>query len=241
VPDEAEFLCGDWVWDPVLRELRHFPRVKKAAHAEEPDAVERLESARTVNLYLWSQQPMQTATGEIMSAQQSRVVVEYTDGRKLEINEADRACARKLAETISSAYGLPVEAHGAPTGRLGGNLPKRDSMGRLVNTEGRIETKLDETSGILEVRRRKRLVGSDRREMRTSEIRRLEHTVDLKGPMETFTVWAIVGPEEERVPIASYTGFEGWSEPDEWRDFTEDLARGLGVEAVLPDAGIQSS
>jgi hypothetical protein len=241
MPDEAEFLCGDWVWDSVLREMRHYPRLKKDTHAEEPDAVERLEATRSVTVYQWSQQPMQTATGEIMTPQQTRVVAEYADGRKLEINEANRTCARKIADTIAAAYGLPVSVQGTPTGRSGGNLPKRDDMGRLANTSGRVETKLDETAGILEIKRRKRFIGSERRELRTTEIRRLDHTVDLKGPTETFTVWAIVGPDEERIPIASYSGFEGWSDPEEWRDFTEDLARSLGVEARLPAPEIQSS
>jgi hypothetical protein len=235
VPDESEFLCGDWVWDPVLREMRHYPRRKKE-HADEPDAVERLESARRVALHRWSQQPMQTATGEVMSANQSRVIVEYVDGRKLDINEPDRECARRIATTIAEAYGLTVEELGAPSGRMGGNLPKRDEMGRMVSVSGKTETKLDETAGILEITQRKRFFRKDRRELRTSNIRRLELTQETKGPQETFTVWAIIGAEEERVPIASYTGLEGWSEPDEWRPFAEDLARGLGVEVTLPGA-----
>ena len=236
MPDESEFLCGDWVWDPVLREMRHFPRRKKGEHAEEPDAVERLETARRVAVHRWSQQPMQTATGDVMSPSQSRVIVEYIDGRKLDINEPDRECAHRIATTIAEAYGLTVEELGAPTGRMGGNLPKRDDMGRLVNVSGRTETRLDETAGILEITRKKRFIGKDRRELRTSNIRRLELTQETKGPQETFTVWAIVGAEEERVPIASYAALEGWSEPGEWRGFAEDLARGLGIEVSLPGA-----
>jgi hypothetical protein len=240
VPDESEFLCGDWVWDPVLREMRHFPRHKKT-HAEEPDAIERLESARRVVLHRWSQQPMQTATGDVMSANQARVIVEYVDGRKLEINEPDRQCAARIATTIADAYGLTVEELGAPTGRMGGNVPRRDQMGRLVNTDGRTETKLDETAGLLEITRRKRPFGKERRELRTSSIRRLELTQETSGASETFTVWAVVGAEEERLPIASYAGLEGWSDPDEWRGFTEELARRLGVEVRLPGSEIQSA
>ena len=45
--------------------------------------------------------------------------------------------------------------------------------------------------------------------------------------------FAVIGPEEVRVPVAAYTGFEGWADPGEWREFTEDLARSLGVEARL--------
>jgi hypothetical protein len=82
----TEFL-RDWLWDPVLREMRHYPRRGKKGHAGEPDAIERLESAQSVRLHRWSQQPMQTSTGEVMPARQARVVVQYADGRKLEIND----------------------------------------------------------------------------------------------------------------------------------------------------------
>jgi hypothetical protein len=230
VPDESEFLCGDWVWDAALGEMRHYPRRKKA-HAETPDAVERLDPAKRVVLHLWSQQPMQTATGQVMSASQGRVVVEYTDGRKLDINEDDRACARKIGETIAAAYGLPLEEEGAPSGRRGGNLPQRDEMGRLHARDGRVETVLDEVGGLFEVVRSKRPFGKERRSLRTNEIRRLELTQAVNGPYETFTVQAIVGPEEEALPVASYTGLEGWADPGEWRDFTRDLAARLHVEA----------
>jgi len=229
VPDESEFTCGDWVWDAVLREMRHYPRTKKG-HAETPDAVERLELARRVVLHLWSQQPMQTATGHVMSASQGRVVVEYPDGRKLDINEDNRACARKLADAIAATYGLPLEEEGAPTGRRGGNLPQRDQMGRLHAKDGRVETVLDEMAGTLEVTRAKRPFGKERRSFRTNEIRRLELAQTVNGPYETFTVQAIVGPEEEALPLASYTGLEGWADPGEWRDFTRDLAARLHVE-----------
>ncbi len=229
MPEESEFLCGDWVWDRTLREMRHYPRHKKG-HAEEPDAIERLDPARRVVLYFWSQQPMQTATGDIMPASQARLVVEYTDGRKLDINENNRACARKLAEAIADAYSLPLEEEGAPTGRRTGTLPPRDQMGRLTAKDGRIETALDEATGILEVTRHKR-IGKDRRELRTNEIRRLEFVRNMNGPNETFAVQAIVGPEEEVLPIATYTALEGWADPGEWRDFTRELAARLGVEA----------
>jgi hypothetical protein len=230
VPDESEFLCGDWVWDAAMRELRHYPRRKKA-HAEEPDAVERLEPAKRVALHFWSQQPMQTSTGEMMRGNQGRVVVEYTDGRKLDINEDDRTCARKLAEEIAAAYGLSLEQRGAPGGQRGGNLPQRDEMGRLRAKAARVETVLDEVGGILEVSKSKRPFGKDRREYRTNEIRRLELQQTVNGPNETFAVMALIGPEEEAVPLATYTALEGWSDPEEWRDFTRDLAARLHVEA----------
>ena len=104
-------------------------------------------------------------------------------------------------------------------------------MGRLVNQAGREEVVLDDVAGEVIVTKRGRLWGKKRRTLRTNEIRRLELGYDVKGPVETFTVWAIAGFEEEKIPLASYSGFEGWAEPEEWREFTRDLARSLGVEA----------
>jgi len=231
VPDETGFLCGDWLWDPMLREMRHYPRRGKKGHADEPDAIERLEPAQSVRLHRWSQQPMQTSTGEVMPARQARVVVQYADGRKLEMNEPDRQCAEKIASTIAAAYGLTVEEPGAPAGRRAGNLPQRDQMGRLVNEGRGIKAVLDDAAGDMRVTRKKGLFRSEKREIRTTEIRRLELGYDVAGPTETFAVYAIVGPEEERIPIASYSGLEGWADPQEWREFTGDLARRLGVEA----------
>jgi len=233
VPDEREILCGDWAWDSVLRELRHFPR-KGKGHADEPDGVERLPAVRSVTWHRWSQAPMQAHTGGApMPAGLSRVVAEYEGGGDLTVNELDRDCAGKIAEAIASAYGLEVQHEGAPTGRSGGNLPQRDEMGRLKATSGRSDVVLDEIAGELQVSRRKRLLGREKRSYSTSEIRRLELTYEAKGPQETFAVVAVIGPEEVRVPVASYTGFEGWAEPGEWREFTEDLARSLGVDARL--------
>lgn len=229
MPDESEFLCGDWQWDGVLRELRHYPRRKKG-HAETPDAVERLQPAKGVALYQWSQQPMATQTGERMSAQQARVEVEYEDGRKLTINEDDRGCARRLAETLAAACGVAVREEGAPTGRRGGNLPKRDERGFLRYDDGKVQTVLDEVGGELQVSTKRKLVGKNRRSYRTSEIRRLELSVAVKGPSETIAVYAVVGAEEERVPLAGHSGYEGWADIEEWRQFTAETARWLGVE-----------
>ncbi|MCH7617775.1 MAG: hypothetical protein J4N36_03160 [Chloroflexi bacterium] len=233
MPDESEILCGDWAWDAVLRELRHFPR-KGKGHADEPDGVERLPPVRSVTWYRWSQAPMQAHTGgDPMPAGLSRVVAEYQGGGNLTVNELDRDCAGQIAEAIASAEGLEVQHEGAPTGRSGGNLPQRDEMGRLRATSGRSDIILDEVAGEVQVSRRKRLLGREKRSYSTSEIRHLELTYETKGSQETFAVVAVIGPEEVRVTVASYTGFEGWAEPGEWREFTEDLARSLGVEARL--------
>jgi hypothetical protein len=83
----------------------------------------------------------------------------------------------------------------------------------------------------LRITRKKGLFRSEKRDLRTTEIRRLELGYEIKGPTETFAVYAVVGAEDERIPIASYSGLEGWADPQEWREFTVDLASRLGVEA----------
>lgn len=236
-PEAGEFLCGNWVWDPALRELRYFQR-KGRGWKEEPDAVERLRQVRRVVWYRWSQAPMATTTGQLMGSRMSRVVAEYEGGGDLTVNEAERECARKLAEAIAGAYGLTVVHLGAPTGRQGGNLPQRDAMGRLVQRAGRVETVLDEAAGELTVTAKKRFFGKSRRSYRTSEIRWLELAYEVRDVMERYVVSAVIGPEEERVPVASYEGYEGWAEAGEWREFAEELGRRLGVDVrvgELPD------
>jgi hypothetical protein len=230
LPDESEFLCGDWVWDPALRELRNYARRGKK-HADEPQAVERLKPVRSVTWHRWSQAPLQTSTGQVMPPSLSRVVAAYEGGGDLTLNEYDRACAEKLARSIADAYGLPVNEEGAPGGRRGGNLPSRDQMGRLVNEAGRQQVALDEVGGEIRVTKRGRLWGKKRRILRTNEVRHLELGYDVKGPVETFTVWGVVGTDDEKIPMASYSGYEGWADPEEWREFTRDLGRSLGVEA----------
>ncbi|MDO8614746.1 MAG: hypothetical protein Q7T33_03290 [Dehalococcoidia bacterium] len=229
-PEEGDFLCGRWVWDPVLRELRHYARKGKRGE-DEPATVERLPPVRSVTWYRWSQPPMQSHTGEVMPTRLSRVVAEYESGGNLTVNEDDRECARKLAGAIAGAYGLPVTEAGAPDGRRGGNLPARDAMGRLVTRSGRTEVALDTAAGEITITLSKRPFGRSRRQLRTTDLRRLELGYEVKGPLETFTVWGVAGPEEEKLPLASYSGYEGWADPEEWRQFTQDLGRSLGVPA----------
>jgi hypothetical protein len=230
MPDESELLCGGWAFDASLREMRHYPRHKKG-YADKPDAVERLEPATSITLYQWSQQPMVSGTGDRPpSASQARVEVVYSDGRRLTINEDDRACARKIGETIAASYGMALLERGAPTGVRGGNLPSRDEMGRLRYSDGRITTVLDESMGELQVKRSKRLFRSEKETFRTADIRRLELTREVRGPIETFVVYAIAGAEEKRIPVAGYSGYEGWADPGEWRQFVKELAQVLHVE-----------
>jgi hypothetical protein len=229
MPDESELLCGGWAFDASLREMRHYPRYKKG-FADQPDAVERLEPAKSITLYQWSQQPMMSHTGDRMSSSIARIEVVYTDGRKLTINEDNRECARKIAEAIAASYGMPLQEQGAPTGVSGGNLPKRDEMGRLHYSDGKVTTVLDEAMGEVRITRSKRFFRSEHRKVRTTEIRRLELAREVKGPVESYVVYAIVGPEEERVPVAGFSGYEGWADAEEWRGFAKELAQVLHVD-----------
>ncbi len=231
MPEDSDFLCGGWIWDPVLRELRYHERTRKG-WKDEPEQVERLQRVASVTWHRWSQAPMQTATGQSMSTSFSRLVVAYEGGGDLTINEGDRGCAEKLARAIADAYGLEVVEEGAPGGRRSGNLPQRDEMGLLVTRIGKVEVTLDEaTREIVETRRRFPF-GKSRRSVPFAEVRRLELTMELEGPTETFTLWALFGPEEERLPIASYQGYEGWADPEEWREFAREMGRSLGVEVT---------
>lgn len=232
-PDDSEILCDGWSWDPVLRELRKFRRGRKGWE-DEPEAVERLEPAKSVTLHRWSQPPMQTSTGQIMPSSMARVVVAYERGGNLEVSENDRSCAEKLAGAIAGAYGLPVVEEGAPGGRRSGNLPERDEMGRLRSVTGKTEVVLDDVAREITISTSRFPIGKKRRAIQLAELRRLELTYDVRGAAERFTVWGIVTYDEERIPLASYEGYEGWADPQEWRDFTEELGRSLGVETVLP-------
>ncbi len=230
MPDENELLCGGWAFDSTLREMRHYPRHKKG-YADEPDAVERLEPATSVTLYRWSQQPMGSATGDRpLGASQARVEVVYQDGRKLTINEDDRACAHKIGEAIANAYGMPLLEKGAPSGATGGHLPQRDEMGRLHYSDGKTTTVLDEAMRELRIKRAKRFFRDEKETLPASEIRRLELAREIKGPIESFLVYALVGPEEKSVPIAAYSGWEGWADAEEWRRFIAELAQTLHVD-----------
>ncbi len=235
MPEDSDFLCGGWIWDPVLRELRFHARTRKG-WKDEPEHVERLQTVRSVTWHRWSQAPMQTATGEAMSSSMSRIVMAYEGGGDLTINETDLACAEKLAGAIAEAYGLEVVAEGAPGGRQPGNLPSRDEMGRLVTRSGKVEVTFDETTREIVETRRRFPFGQSRRSVSFSEARRLELMYEVQGPTETFTLWALVGLEEERLAIASYQGYEGWADPEEWREFAQELGRSLGVDVTGADA-----
>lgn len=231
-PDDSDILCEGWAWDPVLRELRKYKRGRKGWE-DEPEAAERLGAVKSVTLHRWSQPPMQTSTGQIMPAQQARVVVSYEAGGNLEINENARSCAEQIASAIAGSYGLEVVSEGAPSGRRGGNLPQRDEMGRLRNVGGKTEVVLDDVAREITVSTSRFPIGKKRRTIQLAELRRLELTYDVKGAAETFTVWGVVTYDEERIPLASYQSYEGWADPQEWRDFTEELGRSLGVETVM--------
>lgn len=234
MPEPGDFLCGNWVWDALLKELRFYERAGKG-WKEQPEAVERLQPVKSVTWYRWSQAPMVSGSGQAMGSRMSRVVAAYEGGGDLTVNEAERDCAEKIADAIAAAFGLNVVHAGAPTGRHAGNLPKRDSMGRLVGRTGRTETVLDDTAGQLTMTAKKRVLGKSRQTWQTSEIRRLELSYEIRGPVERYAVAALIGPEEERVTVASYEGYEGWAEPGEWREFAAELGTKLGLDVRVGD------
>jgi len=231
-PEDGDFLCGGWIFDSVHRELSKFERTRKG-WKDEPEAVEHLQSAKSVTLHRWGQPPMQTSTGQMIPASLARVAVAYEAGGVLDINENDRACAQTLANAIAESYGFEVIEEGAPGGRRGGNTPDRDLMGRLVNQSGKTEVVLDDATREITISKRRFPIGKKRRTMPLAELRRLELGYELAGATETFTVWGLIGLDEGRVPLASYSGFEGWAEPQEWRDFADELARSLGVDLTV--------
>ncbi len=104
-------------------------------------------------------------------------------------------------------------------------------MGRLMSRLGRTEVTLDVAAREIVESRRRFPFGRSRRQVSFAEVRRLELTYEVKGPLETFALWAVVGIEEqERLPVASYQGYEGWADPEEWREFAREMGRSLGVE-----------
>ena len=90
-------------------------------------------------------------------------------------------------------------------------------------------------AGEISVITRKRVVGKSRRSYRTSEVRRLEVGYEVQGPLERYTVWAVAGPDEERLALSTYQGYEGWADPEEWRKFGAELGQRLGVEVRSGD------
>ena len=239
MPEDSEFLCGGWIWDAVMKELRYHQRARKG-WKDEPEQVERLErSVRSVTWHRWSQAPMQTSTGAMMPSSLSRIVVAFEGGGDITLNENDRACAEKLARAIAESSRVELAEEGVPGGRRSGNLPTRDEMGRLVTRSGKTEVTLDEVAREITVAKQRFPVGKSRRPLSFAEVRRLELAYELKGPLETFTLRAIVGPEEEeKLAIASYQGYEGWAEPREWRDFAREVAASIGVAVTgADDAG----
>ncbi len=84
--------------------------------------------------------------------------------------------------------------------------------------------------------RRRFPFGRSRRQFSFAEVRRLELTYEVKGPLETFTLWALVGLEEERLPVAFHEGYEGWADPEEWREFAREMGSSLAVEVTGADS-----
>lgn len=230
-PEAGDFLCGGWMWDALTHELRYYERAGKG-WKEEPEAAERLREVRAVTWQRWSQQPMQSASGQAMPGRLSRIVVEYERGGNLTLNENDRDCAGKLAAALAEAAGVAVVEAGAPGPPRTGTVPPRDERGRLVHRSGRTEVVFDERAGeIVETKRRLGFATGQRR-IPFPEVRRLELSYEVKELWEEFSLAAVHGPEEERTVLASYRGYEGWALRSEWEEFAAELARTVGVEVV---------
>ena len=231
-PQDRDFLCSGWAWDSFLRELRFYER-KGKRWKEEPEQVERLRPVRSLTWHRWSQAPAQAASGQAIPGRLSRIVVQFEDGASMTINENDRECADKLASTLASAFGLEVVQAGAPGERRPSTVPQGDERGRLVSRAGRMETVVDPAVGeIVETKKRLGFITGQRR-IQFGEVRRLELEYEVKGPVEEHCVTAVYSPEEQRVLVASYQGFEGWARREEWQQFAEGLARDMGgVEVV---------
>jgi len=239
-PEDRDFLCGGWVWDPALGELRYYQRTRKG-WKEEPEQVERLRPIRSLTWHRWSQAPIRVPYGRPTPPSLSRIVIEFADGGSLTINENDRDCAGKLAAALAAAFGVVVVEAGAP-GRQFPTVPQPDPQGRWLSRIGRQEVAIDPTlREIVATSRRLALIKSTRR-IPFAEVRRLELSYAIKGPYEEYRLTAVYGPDERRLPLIAYRGYEGWSLPGEWEAFARQLADELGgVEVVREGRGSVAS
>ena len=229
-----DFKCGGWTWDPVRRELRFHER-KGRDQQGEPVQVEKLRLVNSVTLHKWSQAPMRSPAGRSIPGHLSRIVIRFEDGGDITINENDRQCARLLAEAVATTYNLDVEEAGAPGERRPSILPIADRAGRLVSRLGSVQAVVDRNTGEI-IETRGRFLGKKRRIVQFANVRRLELHRRVKGSTEQLRLTAIYGPEEERVLVAGYEGFEGWSSSEVWHDFGQSMARAMGnVEVVELD------
>ena len=229
-----DFKCGGWTWDPVRRELSFHER-KGTDGQGEPGQVEKLRLVNSVTLHKWSQAPMRSPSGQPIPGHLSRIVIRFEGGGDITINENDRQCARSLAEAIATTYDRDVEEAGAPGERRRSILPVADRAGRLVSRLGSVQAAIDRNTGEI-IETRGRLLGKKRRIVQFADVRRLELHRRVKGSTEQLSLTAIYGPEEQRVLVAGYEGFEGWSSPEAWRDFGQSMARAMGnVEVVELD------
>jgi hypothetical protein len=230
VPEQSDFLCQGWVWDPLLRELRVHKREKRR-WSEEPEETVRLRDVERVRWHRWAQAGRGGGAESL-----SRIVAKFADG-EVTLNENDRECAEKLVSTLASAFGVEVEETGAPGERLPSTVPSLDERGRLVSRQGRTETVVDTAAGeIVETRKRSGFRKSQRR-IPFGEVRRVELAHEVKGPLEEYRLMAVYGVEEQRALLALYQGYEGWAKPEEWREFAGELGRTLGVEVVGEGGG----
>ena len=226
---ERDQICEGWRYDAVSQELAVYERKGKEWNLAPLESV-RLAGARGLVWHRWSQQPAQAHHGgQPTPTSLSRIVVTLDDGSQLALNENDRACAEKLVELIARETRLEVEHAGGP-GRTLRTTPQRDSMGRIVARPARAEVTTDLVVREITVTRQGFPLRRQRRNIPFSEVRGLELAYEVKLPFEEYRLEALVGPEEERLPLVVYRGWEGWALPGEWREFAGDLSREIGVE-----------
>jgi len=225
---ERDQICGGWRYDPVSRELAVYERKGKEWSGQPLESV-RLTGARNLGWYRWSQQPAQPHHGgQATPASLSRIVLTLEDGSQLALNENDRDCAEKLVELIARETRLEVEHAGGP-GRTLKTTPQRDTMGRIVARSAGGEVTTDFVVREITVTRRRFPLRRNRRNIPFSEVRGLELAYEVKLPFEEYRLEALVGPEEERLPLVVYRGWEGWALPGEWQEYAGEFAGEIGV------------
>ena len=157
-------------------------------------AVEQLKPVRSVTWHRWSQAPMQTATGQVQPSNLSRVVAAYEGGGDLTVNEYDRTCAEKLA--LDDRGGLrPAGDRRGSAGRAARRKPTISRPDGAARDHVWARGSRRSTTWPARSRSPSAAVCGARSAARCGRTRYAawSWTTSVKGPVETFTVWAIVG------------------------------------------------
>ncbi|HZP25734.1 MAG TPA: hypothetical protein VFB90_01675 [Dehalococcoidia bacterium] len=237
-PDSRDFICQGWQYDPVMRQLRVYAQEKRNTWSAEPLSEVQLADVKRIVWHRWSQQPGRPHHGgDILPQSLSRIVVAFADGRELTLDENDRECAEKLANLLATESRVQLETAGAPSAGPS-TLPQRDAQGRYRSLVGKTETALDMAMREIDVNAHRFPLRRSRQRIPFSEVRHLALEYSVKLPFEEYALVAAYGPEEQRLPVIVYRGWEGWADAEEWRRFAQELASELGVQltsARLPE------